>query len=146
MTECKDCLKERVESATARPAGKPRPIVPKSGGRCATHHRNEKKRQKEQSHRRRVKSVYGLADGQYEAMYEFQGRKCAICQRATGASRRLSVDHDHATNLVRGLLCRPCNSMLGLARDDTAFFARAIRYLSYPPAFDSIGEVKPNDG
>jgi hypothetical protein len=147
VSVCKDCLEEsgvEVNGVKVYPLHlRPRPIV--KAGRCATHARIEKRRQLEQSHRRRIKSQYGLQDGQYEALYEAQGRKCAICQRATGASRRLSVDHDHKSMLVRGLLCRPCNSMLGHGRDNPEFFRRAVKYLSYPPAFDAIGEVKPSE-
>jgi recombination endonuclease VII len=138
---CKDCVAEQDG-----PPLRPRAIVPDSGGRCMTHWRAEKKRRLEQSHRRRVKSQYGLGDGMYEALYEGQGGRCYICRRATGASRRLSVDHDHVTGLVRGLLCRPCNSMLGHARDDIPFLQRAMAYLISPPAFTIIGEVKPENG
>lgn len=149
MSVCKDCLEEsgvEVNGVKVYPLHlRPRPIIEKSGGRCATHWRAEKKRRLEASHRRRIKGQYGLQDGQYEALYEAQGRKCAICQRATGASRRLSVDHDHKTGLVRGLLCRPCNSMLGHGRDSSEFFGRAVQYLNWPPAFDAIGEVKPRE-
>lgn len=143
---CKDCKRDWDVLDLAPPAGKPRAIVPDSGGRCATHHRIEKKRQKDASHRRRVKSQYGLADGQYEAMYEAQGGRCAICRWATGKTRRLSVDHDHKTGYVRGLLCRPCNSMLGHLRDDPEAALRIYQYLDEPPAFNTIGLVKPEDG
>lgn len=139
MTEvlCKDCIAEGVTRF--------RPVAP-PGPRCATHARRERKRQREQSHRRRVKSQYGLAEGQYEILYQWQDGKCFICRRATGASRRLSVDHDHKSGLVRGLLCRPCNSLLGHGRDDPEFFRRVIKYLAFPPAFEAIGEVRPTDG
>ncbi|MEU3052209.1 endonuclease VII domain-containing protein [Streptomyces griseus] len=108
----------------------PRP-APHPGPRCYTHHNREKKRQLAASHERRVKSVYGLDD--YWELYKFQGGKCAICRWATGKTRRLSVDHDHKTGEVRGLLCRPCNTILGHARDAVAFFVRGINYLQNPP-------------
>ena len=142
---CRDCWPDGWAEARV-PRHKLRPVVENSGGRCATHHRENKRRQKEQSHRRRVKSQYGLAEGQYEALYEAQGGRCYICARATGASRRLSVDHDHRSGFVRGLLCRPCNSMLGHARDDLVFFQRAMSYLRHPPAYTAIGKVRPEDG
>jgi len=82
-----------------------------------------------------VQDTYGLAEGDYERLYEHQGRRCFICQRATGASRRLSVDHDHKTGEVRGLLCRPCNDVLGHARDNRDFFLRAVKYLDTPPSW-----------
>lgn len=91
------------------------------------------------AHRARVAKVYGIGPDDYDAMYAAQDGRCAICRRATGKTRRLSVDHDHATGKVRGLLCRVCNDMLGHARDEPLFFMRAWLYLMNPPA-DSILE------
>lgn len=39
-----------------------------------------------------------------------QGGKCLIC----GEPRPLVLDHCHASKIVRGLLCSPCNRHLGL--------------------------------
>lgn len=111
---------------------KPRP-APHPGPRCATHWREVLKQRKAENHEKRVQSVYGLEKGDYAALYTFQGGSCALCRRATGASRRLSVDHDHKSGDVRGLLCRPCNTLLGHARDKVAFFYRALDYLAKPP-------------
>ncbi|PRH79344.1 endonuclease VII [Streptomyces solincola] len=86
------------------------------------------------AHEKRVQRTYGLDPGEYDRLHAFQGGLCALCRRATGATRKLSVDHDHATGEVRGLLCRPCNNTLGHARDAVAFFARGIDYLNDPPA------------
>jgi len=132
---CKDC-----------PGGgaKPRP-APHPGPRCATHHRAEKRRLKEASHARRVALVYGLRDGQYEELYAAQGGVCAICERAKGTVKKLAVDHDHKTGYVRGLLCGPCNSILGHLRDDILTASRLLLYLTEPPAFDVIGKVKPGE-
>ncbi|MFG3137664.1 endonuclease VII domain-containing protein [Streptomyces sp. NPDC048211] len=128
---CKDCVTDWA--GFPPPAAKQRP-APHPGPRCATHWRAEKKRRSAAAHEASVQRTYGLKPGQYEQLYEAQGGTCAICPRATGATRRLSVDHDHKTGEVRGLLCRPCNDMLGHARDDWAMFAKAARYLTNPPA------------
>jgi len=77
-----------------------------------------------------VRVVYGLGAGDYERLWAAQGGVCALCLRATGRTRRLSVDHDHLTGQVRGLLCRPCNNVLGHARDDADFFLRCLTYLA----------------
>lgn len=132
--KCKDC-----------PDGSRRP-APHPGPRCATHHRERKKAAREAAHARRIESTYGITKEQYGALYEAQGGVCYICQRATGRTRKLSVDHDHKTGWVRGLLCRVCNNVLGHLRDDQYTALRLFKYLQYPPAFDIIGRVKRDDG
>lgn len=131
MKRCKDCGPE-----SKRPA-------PHSGPRCASHHRDVLKARKEAKHAAWVLATYGLKVGQYDALKVAQNGTCAICRRATGATKKLAVDHDHKTGFVRGLLCGPCNGMLGKARDDIEFFLRAAEYLRNPPALEAIGEVKP---
>jgi hypothetical protein len=54
---------------------------------------------------------------------------CAICRRTCRTGRSLVVDHDHATNVVRGLLCNGCNLVLGYMNDDVELLQAAIRYL-----------------
>lgn len=97
-----------------------------------------KREQSERYHRTRIAKAYGLLPGDYEAIFAEQNERCAICQRAKGARKRLAVDHDHrigdTRNAVRGLLCSTCNTMIGHARDDPEFFRRAVEYLLNPPA------------
>lgn len=144
MKSCKDCWAEwEPLQVERRPFDyRPRPIVPGSGGRCATHWRIEKKRRQEAAHERSVQKTYGLAAGDYQKLYEAQGGKCAICRRATGARKRLAVDHDHATGFVRMLACGPCNKLLGHFRDNPVLLRMAADALENPPAFGVIGKVK----
>jgi hypothetical protein len=53
----------------------------------------------------------GVTDDQYDAMLQAQGGGCAICG-SRPKTRRLHVDHDHATGRVRGLLCHVHNRRL----------------------------------
>ena len=129
---CKDC------GSTTRP-------TPNPGPRCATCHRAVKAARKAASHERNVGKVYGLKPGQYEQLYAAQGGVCFICQRAKGLTKKLSVDHDHETEYVRGLLCGPCNKVLGHFRDDADAAYRMGDYLVDPPAFKVIGRVKPDE-
>jgi hypothetical protein len=77
-------------------------------------------------YRRRDK--YGMTTEAYEAMVAAQHGKCAICEREEAV---LSVDHDHAPGgKVRELLCRQCNTMLGMAGDSQDVLATAIAYLT----------------
>ncbi|MCP4994783.1 MAG: hypothetical protein GY934_13530 [Gammaproteobacteria bacterium] len=41
----------------------------------------------------------------------------------------LAVDHCHRTHAIRGLLCRTCNSGIGLLKDDPTIVAKAAAYL-----------------
>ena len=131
--ECKDCKAERERRGLPYPAN-PRPIKDGTGGRCATHGVQAKRLSKAGAHERRVQKVYGLKPGEYGQLYLHQKGVCAICGRATGATRNLSVDHDHKNGLVRGLLCRPCNDLLGHLRDDPEAARRIVGYLTFPPA------------
>ncbi len=73
---------------------------------------------------------YGIDEQAYESMLASQGGRCAICGGPPIARWGvLGVDHDHATGKVRGLLCDPCNTLLGLAKDDAAVLDRAAAYL-----------------
>jgi hypothetical protein len=69
---------------------------------------------------------------EYDAAYERQEGKCAIC--GTEAPKydkgRLVIDHNHATGKFRGLLCANCNSGLGFFQENAEFFNRALAYLA----------------
>lgn len=56
--------------------------------------------------------------------------------------RRLSVDHDHHTGLIRGILCWACNAALGKFRDDGERIVKAAEYVQAPPATAAIGSER----
>lgn len=67
----------------------------------------------------------------YDALLELQGGHCALCPSVAKA-RRLHLDHDHKTMVVRGLLCWNCNRSLP-SRLDSAWLRAAADYLDDPP-------------
>ena len=70
--------------------------------------------------------------GGYDVVLAQQGGGCAICGRPPKpGGLRLNIDHDHVTGNVRGLLCAPCNRMLGWARDRRAVLSCGATYLQY---------------
>lgn len=69
---------------------------------------------------------YLLTKEQRAALEEQQGGRCAICGRQ---ARKLVVDHDHETGVVRGLLCHGCNTSMGVLGDSVEGLERAIAYL-----------------
>lgn len=86
----------------------------------------------------KLKRKYGLTLEDFKALSGWQGDRCAICERSetapdyrTGSTRALSVDHDHGTGELRGLLCGACNTALGLLDHDEDRLLRAIAYLRY---------------
>jgi hypothetical protein len=83
-----------------------------------------------------LKRAFGLSSVEYDVLFLEQGGVCAICSQPEttidprlGTPRRLAVDHDHETNLVRGLLCRKCNVALGLLGESPLVLAVAMAYL-----------------
>ena len=70
------------------------------------------------AHRRRS---YGLSQ---QAGEEILSKPCGIC-----SAKSTHIDHDHASNVVRGGLCRSCNHGLGNFKDDPVRLRNAIRYL-----------------
>lgn len=93
------------------------------------------------------KAGYVITPAQYRALYLFQDGRCWICQKAKGihpddpngrGSRRLAVDHNHASRMVRGLLCSgslsadTCNRLI--ERYTPQALARAADYKANPPA------------
>ena len=88
-----------------------------------------------------VKAKYGLSKERYQALLVSQKGVCAICGGINKNGRRLSVDHNHTTGDVRGLLCSHCNFLLGLAKEDEMLLIRAMRYLqSHTEGEDNYGD------
>ena len=78
------------------------------------------------SRRNTLKRKYNLTPAQYDAMSAAQRGHCKTCGRD---DQGLHVDHDHATGMIRGLLCGNCNRMIGLAGDNPAVLRKAANYL-----------------
>lgn len=72
---------------------------------------------------------YGITTLDYEEMLRAQGEACAICRSKDNKGRRFSVDHDHETGRVRGLLCFKCNTALGQFGDNVPGLNAVIDYL-----------------
>jgi len=74
---------------------------------------------------------YGITLEEYEVLLIKQNNVCAICSASTGSNnKRLAVDHNHQTGVVRGLLCDDCNIGLGKFKDNPNLLIKAINYLS----------------
>jgi hypothetical protein len=82
-----------------------------------------------------LRKDHGITQAQYLELLQRQGGKCAICGATDngltrwGTPANFHVDHDHATGVIRGLLCFPCNKGLGMFRDNSEALLHAIEYL-----------------
>jgi hypothetical protein len=77
---------------------------------------------------------YGVTVEWFTTKLAEQGGACVLCGHvpppgAIKAASRLHVDHDHATGLVRDLLCTCCNQGIGYFRDDPDLMRRAAEYI-----------------
>jgi hypothetical protein len=84
------------------------------------------------------KKKYNLEVGEFDGLWIVFRGKCGICNRdmkmpAKGQGQQLDVvaiDHDHATGLVRGLLCNACNKGIGLFNDNPELLRSAAKWVA----------------
>lgn len=75
---------------------------------------------------------YKIRADDYDRMLAAQAGKCAICggvDPRCSVGEFFSVDHDHATGEVRGLLCGHCNRGLGMFLDSPELLGAASAYI-----------------
>lgn len=84
----------------------------------------ERVRAKEPQYKRKLR--YGITPEMYAELWNAQNGRCYLpsCGRPAEV-----VDHDHDTGEVRGLLCRQCNTALGMLRDNPALMRDAAAYI-----------------
>lgn len=79
-----------------------------------------------------LKRVYGISESDYEKILAAQDGGCRICGSVELEKKKkvLSIDHDHKTGKVRGILCNKCNQGLGMFKDSSSLLTSAIDYLT----------------
>jgi protein-arginine kinase activator protein McsA len=90
-----------------------------------------------------LKIYKDLSKEKYNAMLESQHNSCAICKRLFSYDLKPVIDHNHATENVRGILCGACNGGLGLFKDNKILLLSAISYLEVEPPNDTSIISKP---
>lgn len=130
---CKDCSTALIGSkACYRPEGYLRT-------RCAAcfglykNKSNREFRKKNRSWQRisNLKHQAKISLEDYNKILEFQNGVCAVCKKKCITGKNLSVDHNHKTGLIRGLLCSKCNKALGLLHESEELVLNLIDYMKY---------------
>lgn len=81
----------------------------------------------------KLQKAYGISKADFDRMLEEQRGCCAICKTDDWKGKHGSpcVDHCHASNRVRALLCSECNLAIGQMRDDAERLRAAADYLDF---------------
>lgn len=80
---------------------------------------------------------------QKDLLLKCQDGKCAICgtdKPGTGRQNGWHLDHNHITNVIRGVLCPSCNYACAMM-DDPIFRDKVFAYLNNPPAIAVYREI-----
>lgn len=77
-----------------------------------------------------LRITYNLTIEKYEKMLKSQNGVCDICKLPELSGILLCVDHDHKTGRIRGLLCKKCNSVLGLISEKLDTLQNIHSYLN----------------
>lgn len=91
--------------------------------------REQRRKWTRSSHLRRR---FGIDYADYERILAAQGGVCAICG-GTELRRHhkfMSIDHDHTSGAIRGILCDNCNQGLGNFKDKRGLLKAAMAYLA----------------
>jgi hypothetical protein len=68
---------------------------------------------------------YALTDDDDQAL----GTECHVCGKHPLLGNDRHIDHDHSAGRVRGVLCRRCNTGIGMLGDNLEGVLRAVEYL-----------------
>ncbi len=87
------------------------------------------------SHESKRKKRTGWGVEAFQAAWEAQRGRCAICmvpmRKDKKAHNSVMADHCHAAKATRALLCSGCNRGLGCFHDDPEALRRAADYLDH---------------
>ncbi|MBT3735972.1 MAG: hypothetical protein HOG25_15090 [Gammaproteobacteria bacterium] len=77
-----------------------------------------------------LKWRYGIDNKDWARMFDEQGGHCAACgDHQSEIDAVFCVDHNHETGAVRSLLCNPCNSTIGYAKESSERLDACSDYL-----------------
>lgn len=118
--QCKSCSNAYKRWWATTPAGEIKRLQ-------AKRRYNSSEKRKVNSRKLHLKKRYNLTVEELNEMKIQQSNKCLICELS---DVELVIDHCHETGIIRGLLCRQCNSALGLFKENIKSLENAIQHVS----------------
>jgi len=106
--------------------------IPEDRERSRRYRLKNKERLKQINWKGRIKYDFGITPEEYNLLLNLQKGKCAICEKPP-TIRRLDIDHNHSTGIIRGLLCRSCNRFLGIIENNIIMMNKLDSYLLNNP-------------
>ena len=98
-----------------------------------------------------LKYKYKITTEELMLALDRQNGGCAICSDTLpdllvyeNRRRGYAIDHNHETGKFRGILCLPCNSMLGMAKDSRDLLQKAADYLDERGSYHELRLSKKN--
>jgi hypothetical protein len=87
---------------------------------------------------------YNMSPKGFHKMMRKQNDQCAVCDvelevGSEDKNKEPQVDHDHKTDVVRGILCLNCNTGIGKFKDSPELCKRAAKYLLVSKALSGSG-------
>lgn len=79
--------------------------------------------------RRRPSTYHGLTRKAVMERLVAQGGACAICRKPDLKGKDVHGDHDHVTGAFRGVLCRGCNTGIGMIGESPVKLRAAAAYI-----------------
>lgn len=135
-TICKLCIKAYKEQWYKKNESE---ILRKRREYYYSDHQRSLERSKEYRHKnksklrvRELEGNHNIKEKHIRDLMDKQRGCCAICGDSLvnpDSYRSFSVDHNHETGNVRGLLCHSCNTSLGLLKENPSILFSMIKYI-----------------
>ena len=143
LKKCRKCgLEARAESDLVNfvtnkraPLGKMNLCRPCSDVMFKESYRVNGKKWNHKKWKEHIHSKFGITYVEFDEMMEAQDHKCKLCGCKKEDKRnmthvQLSIDHNHETGEIRGLLCHTCNMAIGMLKDDPVLIKKVLEYIS----------------
>ena len=119
---CRDCMKMKYREKIR--------IDPDYFNRKQNERRKKDPDYRIGAYQRHKERKYGISQEKFDKILKLQKDKCAICGiHQRDLKRKLAIDHNHETEVVRGLLCTNCNFLIGYANENLDVLQNSINYL-----------------